>query len=33
VEAAEVLEGLAETLPDLEGPLLAEAIALRARLN
>ncbi len=33
VEAAEVLEGLAKTLPDLEGPLLAEATALRARLN
>ncbi len=33
VEAAEVLEGLAKTLPHLEGPLLAEAVALRARLN
>ena len=33
VEAAEVLEGLAKTLPELEGPLLAEATALRARLN
>jgi regulator of sirC expression with transglutaminase-like and TPR domain len=33
VEAAEVLEGLAKTLPELEATLLAEAIALRARLN
>jgi regulator of sirC expression with transglutaminase-like and TPR domain len=33
VEAAEVLEGLARTIPNLEGPLESEAIALRARLN
>ena len=33
VEAAEVLEGLAKTIPSLEQPLLAEALALRARLN
>jgi regulator of sirC expression with transglutaminase-like and TPR domain len=33
VEAAEVLEGLAKTIPALERPLLAEALALRARLN
>ena len=32
-EAAEVLEGLAEAIPNLERPLLAEALALRARLN
>ena len=33
VEAAEVLEGLATVLPNLEEALLVEAIALRARLN
>jgi len=32
-EAAEVLEGLAVVMPTLETPLLAEALALRARLN
>ena len=33
VEAAEVLEGLATVLPNLEEALLVEAIALRSRLN
>ncbi|MFN2606304.1 MAG: SirB1 family protein [Acidimicrobiales bacterium] len=33
VEAAEVLEGLAVALPDLEGQLRAEATGLRSRLN
>lgn len=32
-EAAEVLEALAAAIPNLERPLLAEALALRARLN
>ncbi|MGI9023659.1 MAG: SirB1 family protein [Acidimicrobiales bacterium] len=33
VEAAEVLEDMAEALPDMEDELEAEALALRARLN